>query len=177
MPVLINELRTQASPHGDASKSDVFLKVVTKRSRIKGEATTAGHEDDIEVTGWSWGVAANTAIGSTQATARRSYKQLVVLKGIDTASTGLMTALSSNDEVKEATLTMRKAGGEALDYFTMKLANARIVGVDLDVGSDGHPRERVTVAFTKIDIEYQRQQAGGAAGGAFTFGDEVMPAS
>ena len=158
----------------DAARSDVFLNVVTRRARIKGEASTTGHEDDIEVRSWAWGLVANTAIGSTQATARRSYKQLVVVKGIDSASTGLMSALASNDEVKQAVLTMRKAGGEALDYFTMTLAGARIVGVDVETGADGVPQERVSIAFTKIVVQYQRQQGSGAADGACTFTDEVM---
>ena len=158
--------------------SDVFLHVQTKRAgKIKGEATTAGHADDIGVYTWGWGVAANTAIGSTERTARRSYKHLVVTKAIDSASTGLLSALVTNDEVKEATLAMRKAGGEALDYFRMTLKDARVVSVDLEVASDGRPLERVTFAFTKIDIEYKQQDAAGLGKGSYSFNDEVMAAS
>lgn len=176
MSVPSGPLRTGPSTGAAEGRSDVFLKVVTKRSRVKGEATTGGHEDDIGLVGWTWGVSANTAIGSSAATARRSYKMLVVTKTIDSASTALMSALASNDEVKEAVLTMRKAGGEALDYFTMRLAGARIVAVDVEVGPDGIPHERVSIAFTKIEVEYQRQQKSGGAAGAFTFTDEVLPA-
>jgi len=155
--------------------SDVFLHVQTKRAgKIKGEVTTAGHADDIGVFTWSWGVSANTAIGSSERTARRIYKHLVVTKAIDSASTGLLSALVSNDEVKEATLAMRKAGGEALDYFRMILKGARVVSVDLDVASDGRPVERVTFAFTKIDIEYKQQDAAGLGKGSYAFNDEVM---
>jgi type VI secretion system secreted protein Hcp len=174
MPVQINDLQARAMPGVD-SASDVFLGITSKRAgKIKGEVTTSGHADDIAVFSWSWGMAANTAIGSTEATARRSYKQLVVLKGIDAATPGLMSVLATNDEVKEAKLTMRKAGGEALDYFTMTLNGARVVGVDIDVGSDGRPVERVAIAFTKIDVEYKRQQSAGIGSGSYTFNDEVM---
>ena len=176
MPIQINELQLRGS-HAD-SKSDIFLSLTSKRAgKIKGEVTTSGHADDIAVFAWSWGLAANTAIGSTEATARRSYKQLVLVKGIDAASAGLMTVLATNDEVKEAKLTMRKAGGEALDYFTMTLAGARVVGVDIDVGSDGHPVERVAIAFTKIEVEYKRQQGAGGGSGSYSFNDEVMAPS
>lgn len=162
---------------GSASlHADIFLHVQTKRAgKIKGEANTAGHVDDIEVRGWNWGAQAGSAIGSTAATARRSYKQLVVLKGLDSASTGLLKALASNDEVVEAKLTMRKAGGETLGYYNMTLAGARVVNLDLDVDAQGLPVERVVFAFTKIDIEYARQQPAGGSGGAFTFSDEVLP--
>ena len=167
---------THLSEFAAGAGSDIFLHVQTKRAgKIKGEANTEGHADDIDVHAWNWGVAAGSAIGSTAATARRSYKHLVVSKGIDSASTGLLNALISNDEVKEATLTMRKAGGEALDYYRMTLKDARIVGVDVDVAPDGRPLEKVVFAFTKIEIEYQRQQASGISGGACVFSDEVLP--
>jgi len=169
MPTHITEIGADAG-------SDIFLHVQTKRAgKIKGEASTEGHADDIDVRAWNWGVSAGSAIGSTAATARRSYKHLVVSKGIDSASTGLLNALISNDEVKEATLAMRKAGGEALDYYRMTLKGARVVGVDVEVAPDGRPLEKVVFAFTEIDIEYKRQQATGISGGAFVFTDEVLP--
>jgi type VI secretion system secreted protein Hcp len=174
MPISIPQLAVGSSD-GDAA-SDVFLSVQTKRAgKIKGEGTTDGHTDEINVLSWGWGISANTAIGSTERTARRVYKHLVVTKRIDTASTGLLSALATNDEVKEAKLTMRKAGGDALDYFTMTLNDARVIAVDIEVGADGRPIERVSIAFTKIAIEYQRQQSAGLASGAFSFNDEVLP--
>lgn len=175
MPVQIKELQVKAT--GGESVADIFLHVVTKRAgKIKGEGTTQGHVDDIAVRTWAWGVTANTAIGSTVSTARRSYRNLVVTKGIDSASTGLLSALASNDEVKEATLTMRKAGGEALDYFRMMLSNARVVNVEIDVQANGVPTEHVTIAFTKIEVEYTRQEGAGLGAGASTFIDEILPA-
>lgn len=156
--------------------SDVFLSVQAKRAgKVKGEVTTEGHAEDIQLLRWNWGVSANTAIGSTERTARRVYRQLVVTKAIDAASTGLLAALASNDEIKEAVLTMRKAGGEALDYFTMTLNDARVVAVDIEVDADGRPLERVSIAFTKIGIVYQAQQGAGLGSGSFSFDDEVLP--
>ena len=156
--------------------SDIFLHVQTKRAgKVKGESRTEGHADDIEVRAWSWGAQAGSAIGSTASTARRSYKQLVVMKGVDSASTGLLSALATNDEVKEATLAMRKAGGEALDYYRMTLNGARVVNIDIEVDSQGRPIEKVVFAYTKIDIEYKRQQSTGGSAGSFSFSDEVLP--
>ncbi|HEY0819515.1 MAG TPA: type VI secretion system tube protein Hcp, partial [Rhizobacter sp.] len=55
--------------------SDIFLAVQTKRAgKVKGEAMNPGHEDEIVVKGWHWGVSATSALGSTQATSRRAYK-------------------------------------------------------------------------------------------------------
>lgn len=158
------------------SDADMFLHVQTKRAgKIKGEVTTEGHVDDIEVRSWNWGVAAASAIGSTAATGRRQYKHLVIVKGIDSASTGLLSALATNDEVKEAKLTLRKAGGDALDYYTMTLAQARVVTINLDVDDSGVPTETLGLAYTKIDVEYKRQQGSGLGGASTSFSDEVLP--
>ncbi len=165
-------------PAGPVSDSDSFLHVQTRRAgKIKGESLTTGHVDDIEVRSWSWGVASASAIGSTAATARRQYKHLVIVKGIDSASTALCAALVTNDEVKEAKLTLRKAGGDALDYYTMTLSQARIVKIDLDVDEHGSPLETVGIAFAKIDVEYKRQQGTGISGAATSFSDEVVSTS
>ncbi len=173
MPVQIKEV--QVGTAAGESLADVFLHVVTRRAgKIKGESTTGGHIDDIAVNTWGWGVTANAAIGSVQSTARRAYRHLVLTKGIDSASTGLLSALVSNDEVKEATLTMRKAGGEALDYFRMLLSNARIVNVDIEVFPGGLAIEHVTIAFTKVEIEYKRQEQAGLGAAGSTFSDEIL---
>lgn len=157
--------------------ADIYLHVQTKRAgKVKGESTTGDHEGDIEVWSWHWGVAAGSAIGSSAGTARRQYRELVVAKGVDAASTGLLAALATNDEVREARLTMRKAGGEAVDYYRMTLRNARVVAVELEVDAAGRPLERVSFSYTAIEIEYQRQQASGQAAGACSFSDEVLPA-
>ena len=165
----------QSSEMPGGSGSDIFLHVQTKRAgKVKGESTTAGHADDIEVRGWRWGAQAGSAIGSTAATARRQYRPLVVIKGVDSASTGLLAALATNDEVREATLTMRKAGGEALDYYRITLNGARVIDIALDVDAQGRPTEAVTFSFTKIDIESKRHQGTGLGSGSYTFSDEVL---
>jgi type VI secretion system secreted protein Hcp len=157
------------------SGSDMFLTLQTKRAgKVKGEATTTGHVDDIEVRTMTWGVASASAIGSTAATGRRQYKHLVLVKGIDSASTALMSALVSNDEVTQAKLTLRKSGGDALDYFTMTLSQARIVQIDLAVDEQGRPTETMAIAFTKIEVEYKRQQSSGIGGASTSFNDEVL---
>ncbi|MDQ6684701.1 MAG: type VI secretion system tube protein Hcp [Pseudomonadota bacterium] len=158
------------------SGSDIFLHVKTKRAgKIKGESRTDKHVDDIEVMAWHWGVEAGSAIGSGAATSRRHYKSLVVEKRIDAASTGLLSALATNDEIKEAVLTLRKAGGSALDYYKMTIANARVIGIDVAVDCAGGPTETVTMAYTKIDIQYVSQTAAGGNAATTSFNDELLP--
>jgi len=157
----------------DAS-SDVFLRVEGPGGLIRGEATTDGHTNEIEVRSWQWGVSSGSAIGSGASTARRTYRHLVVCKGVDSASTPLVASLVNNASLSEVKLTMRKAGGEALDYFQVVLGQARVIDVDVQVDSGGRPQERVTFSFGRISLEYTPQQSAGAGGGATCFEDEVM---
>lgn len=172
MPIQINEVQLRSAL--TTSDADAFLFLQTKRAgRVKGESTAPGHEDDIVVSTWTWGVAASSAIGSTQATGRRAYKNLTITKAIDAASTPLLSVLSTNDEVKEARLSLRKAGEGQQDYFTIKLEKARVIAVDLEGDPNGGTLERVTLSFNKVSVEYRLQQGGGGRGAATTFEDEI----
>jgi type VI secretion system secreted protein Hcp len=158
-----------------SSHSDIFLSVQTKRAgKVKGEAVNPGHEDDIIVKGWHWGVAATSALGSAQATSRRAYKALTIVKQIDAATTALMAALVTNDEVKEAKLTMRKAGSDQIDYFLVTLQKARISSVDHVADEAGNTVETVTLQFNKVAVEYRPQKSAGGRGASMTFEDEIL---
>jgi type VI secretion system secreted protein Hcp len=159
---------------GNPQGADLFLHVQTRRAgKVKGESASEGHVDDIELVGWQWGLSASSALGSAQATTRRSYSALTVVKRVDQASTALMAALATNDEVKEARLTMRRAGGTQEDFYTIKLQGARITSVQQGAESDGETRETVSIAFTKVDVEYRPQRATGLRAGSTSFSDEL----
>jgi type VI secretion system secreted protein Hcp len=172
MPVQLPGLTAAAA--GSSGSADFFLHVQTKRAgKVKGEASSAGHQDDIVVSGWSWGLQAGSALGDTQATARRSYSALTVHKQVDSATTALMSALATNDEVKEAKLSLRRAGGEQEDFLVVTLKSARITSLQHSGLDDGSTRETLTIAFTEVEVEYRPQKATGLRGGAFTFTDSL----
>jgi type VI secretion system secreted protein Hcp len=155
---------------------DVFLAVQSKRSgKIRGEATAVDHKDEIQITSWDWGVTASSALGSTQATARRSYRNLAISKRVDSSTTALLSVLASNDEIKEAKLCMRKAGEGQRDFFKITLYNARVTSVDLACDSTGMLTERATLSFNRVQVEYEIQQASGQRGSGFNFNDEILP--
>ena len=124
MPVQINELMVNATA---GSQADTYLFVKTARAgKLEGESTAAGFEGDIVVHGWNWGAQAPTAVGTSQATGRRSYKNLTVTKRVDGATTKLLAALVTNDQVKEARREdiALPAGGLATDRKVADWATA-----------------------------------------------------
>lgn len=154
--------------------ADFYLHVQTKRAgKLKGEAMAPGHEDDIVIVHWDWGLSAGSAIGSVQATGRRSYTALTLVKQIDSASTALMSALATNDEVKEARLTLCRAGEGQHPFLTLTLKGARITSLKHSGDEGGSTHETVTIAFTKVDVEYVPQKGTGLRGGSMTFSDDV----
>ena len=159
---------------GGAISADMYLDLSLKRAgKVKGESTSAGHAGDVVVRGFSWGVGAAGDAVAGQQTGRRSYRQLTVTKGLDSARTALMGAVATNDEVKSAKLYLRKAGGAQEDYFCLTLEKARVASYDIDCDADGAPVERIAMSFQKVSIEYRTQNAKGAMGGTHTFDDDL----
>lgn len=154
---------------------DVFLAVQTKRGgRIKGEAAAPDHQDEIEVSSWRWAMQASSGLSHGAASTRRSYTGLTVVKAIDCATSALMSALATNDEVKEAVLTMRKSGGEMIDYFFIKLQDARVTQIEHGCDDNGDTRETVTFSFRKVEVEYRAQEGSGGRGASHVFTDEIV---
>jgi type VI secretion system secreted protein Hcp len=161
------------------ASADMFLKVeAARQGPIKGEATDTAHVDEITVHGWGWGMDGNaTSFGGKSA--NTSLQELVVRKPVDRATTGLMAALRSNEVIKKAVLTVRKAGGvAAVPYLTITVEKARITSHKLHNVEDGAPEltEEVRIAFHKIVVEYRPQDASGAGKGVNTFETEVQAA-
>lgn len=162
------------------SKCDMFLKVDgTKQGPIKGESAEQGHLDEIELVGWGWGMEGNaTAFASTAA--RTTLKELVFRKRVDSATTGLLSALRNNEVLKKAVLSVRKAGGAApVDFLTITMENGRVVSHQVQNAVDGQPDlvEEVRIAFFKVRVEYRTQDTlTGGSKGVHTFEAEVRAA-
>jgi type VI secretion system secreted protein Hcp len=86
-----------------------------------------------------------------------------------------MSALRTNELIKEATLTLRKIGKTPLEYLIIKIEEGRVMAIDLEAGdAAGSPAltERVSFSFNKISIDYTPQGADGMPQGSTSFQDE-----
>jgi type VI secretion system secreted protein Hcp len=155
---------------------DMFLMVKgAKSGPIKGEAQDSTHAGEIEVLKWSWGMQARPSLGGGGASGKASMNDLRVVKRVDSASTALMSALRSNEMISQAVLTLRKAGGTALEYLKITIEQGRVTGLTVEAGDESGSaelREQVTFSFNKITVEYVPQGADGQARGGTQFTDE-----
>jgi type VI secretion system secreted protein Hcp len=103
---------------------------------------------------------------------KRTLDQLEITKKVDAASLVLMQVVSTNDEVKKATLTVRKAGKDPLEYLVITLEEARVTSVQ---AWSEMPElcEKVTFSFKKISIDYRQQADEGTSRGGVSFSDEI----
>ena len=143
---------------------DTFLKV----GDVKGETQVKGFEDQIQVLAWSWGMSQSgtTHIGAGGGAGKVNVQDLSFTHYVDSASPTLMQACCTGKHFPDATLTMRKAGGEPLPYFTVKLTDLIVTSVS-GGGSSGEDllTENVTLNFAAFEVAYQPQDSKGAKNG------------
>jgi type VI secretion system secreted protein Hcp len=84
--------------------------------------------------------------------------------------------MRNNEEIKKGVLTVRKAGGEALEYFKITIKNGRITVFDLRSGTGDVQTELVeelSLAFQSISVEYVPQGPDGKPRGGMMFETEI----
>jgi type VI secretion system secreted protein Hcp len=154
----------------------MFLSVKgAAHGQINGEALDDQHKGEIEVLSWSWGMQGKPSLGGGGASGKATIRELKIVKRVDKASTALMSALRSNEVIKEAVLTLRKTGKTQLEYLKITIQQGRIVSLDIEAGDTSGSStliERVSFSFNKIDVEYTPQGADGQPLGGMTFQDQ-----
>jgi type VI secretion system secreted protein Hcp len=132
---------------------------------IKGESQDAKHEDEIEVLSWSWGVSqpGTVAHGGGGGVGKASFHDFNFTHHVDKASPVLMQACATGEHIKEATITVRKAGKGQRDYLVIKMTDVLVTSVSTSVSAEGDTTiEGVALALAKVDLEYKPQKSDGS---------------
>jgi type VI secretion system secreted protein Hcp len=141
--------------------TDIFARIGT----IKGESQDSKHKDEIEVLSWSWGVtqSGSFAYGGGGGQGKASFHDFNFTHPIDKASPVLLKACATGEHIKDATITVRKAGKGKQEYLVIKLSDIIITGVSLSAAADASATsESVALQFAKVDLEYKPQKADGS---------------
>ena len=156
------------------AKGDMFLLIDgQKTGTIKGESADKVYTGQIDVLGWSWGMSSSTAIGGASSGAKTSLSELRIVKAVDTATTPLMSVMRSGEIIKKGVLTVRKAGGTQIDYFTITIERGRITAIEVASQDGPDLTEQLSIAFEKIEVQYFAQDDKGARKGGSTFTTQV----
>ncbi|HYI83827.1 MAG TPA: type VI secretion system tube protein Hcp [Acetobacteraceae bacterium] len=151
---------------------DMFMKI----DGVTGEAKDSAHADEIDVIAWTWGMqqSGSRHLGGGGGSGKVNVQDLSFTKYVDKSSTDLMLFCCNGKHVKEATLTVRKAGESPVEYIKVKMSDCLISGVSTG-GSGGEDRltENVTLNFSKVEVEYTPQKEDGSGDAPATMGWDV----
>src|SRR6266852_5605448 len=106
---------------------DIFIKI----GDLKGESVDEKHKDEIQVLSWSWGMSQSgtTHAGPGGGAGKVNVSDINVTHHVDAASPNLVMACCTGEHFDKATLTMRKAGGTALEYVTLEMQEVIVTSV------------------------------------------------
>lgn len=149
--------------------SDIFIKI----DGIKGESQDSKHKDEIDVLSWSWGAnnQGTAHIGAGMGAGKVSFQDLTIVKNMDKSSPTLYEMCAKGKHIPKATLVVRKAGDEPLEFITITMQDILVTNVST-AGSNGGPggiSETVSLNFGKVEYKYveQTEKGSGAASPEF----------
>jgi type VI secretion system secreted protein Hcp len=147
---------------------DMFLKL----DGIKGEAADSKHKGEIDVLSWSWGASNSGTMhtGGGGGSGKANIQDITVTKFVDSSSHKLLRAVSTGQHIKEALLTVRKAGDKPLEYIKLTLKDCLISSISTG-GSGGEDRitENISINFANFAFEYTPQKEDGTGGAVLPF--------
>jgi type VI secretion system secreted protein Hcp len=149
--------------------SDIFAKI----GDIKGESTDDKHKDEIDVMSFSWGVTQSGAIaGGGGGAGKAQFSDFSFTTNTSKASPSLFLACASGEHIKEATITVRKAGKGQQEYLILKMTDVLVSSyqTSASAGSDTNPTENINMAFAKVEFTYKPQKEDGSLGGDISVG-------
>ena len=153
---------------------DMFLKI--EGEDVKGESRDSVHTEEIDVLAWSWGMTQSGSfhVGGGGGSGKVNVQDISITKYIDASSPNLLKACASGQHFDKATLTVRKAGGEQLEYLVLEMDKVLVSSVSTG-GSGGEVRltENVTLNFAKFKTAYTPQSDKGAEEGAIEFAWDI----
>jgi type VI secretion system secreted protein Hcp len=159
---LSSELSAQPTDGSTAAAVDYFLKI----DGIPGESTDEGHKDEIDVLSWSWGEtnAGSSTRGGGGGAGKVSMQDFHFTMKVNKASPKLMLACATGQHIKEAVLTVRKAGESQQEFLVIKFSDLLVSSYQTGGSGGVVPTDQVSLNFSKIEFEYRPQNPDGTLG-------------
>jgi type VI secretion system secreted protein Hcp len=156
---------------------NAFLRLVgTKQGDVKGSVTQKGREGKIAVIAMSHEIVSPRDLASGQASGKRQHGPLVITKEADRATVPLRSMLVSNEVAKEFELQFWRpsTGGPETQYFTIRLTNAVIASIDLQMPNNKHADLAKLETFEEVAFMYQKIEWTWTDGGLSAVDDWTM---
>jgi type VI secretion system secreted protein Hcp len=147
---------------------DMFLKI----TEAPGESKGANHVGEIDILAWSWGLSQNgsTHSGTGGGAGKVNVQDFSFTKYVDKSSPKLALLCCNGQHLKEAILTVQKAGKDPVPYVKITYNEFIVSSISMG-GSGGEDRltENVAFNFAKVKYEYTPQKDDGTKDTAIPF--------
>jgi type VI secretion system secreted protein Hcp len=143
---------------------------------IKGESMDDKHKGEIDIESFSWGLAQTGSghRGGGSGTGKVDIADISIMKKVDKSSPTLQLACANGKHITKGKLTVRKAGENPLEYFTVDLESILVSSYQISGSNGGDvPTESIALNFVKVKTEYWTQSDKGAKGENANFSWDV----
>lgn len=145
---------------------DYYLKV----DGVEGEATTRGHEKEIQLLAWQWGDTSEIgllvpAVQKIRDAAKAEFSDFHFKANMSKASPVLFKFAAKGEHIPEVKLTGLRAGGGQEEFMKITLKDAFISSYQTEgTGTDVVPTDSFSMNYAKVEFEFIPQNPDGSQG-------------
>lgn len=134
---------------------------------IPGESTARGHENEMVISSYNWGLQDAISAGGTGGGAVASkvkFSGLNVIKRVDKASPKLMLACATGRHIPGAALSFVRKNGQ--QFLLYEFADVQLPAVQDQGAAQGEatPTEAISLTFGGVRVTYRPENADGSLG-------------
>jgi len=128
-----------------------------KQGAIQGGATQKGRENRIVVIAYTHEIKAPVDAATGGPSGRRQHGLFTITKEVDKSTPLLQQALATNENLPEFELQCWRASpaGVEQQYYTIRLTNARVVGIRQQMPNTASPELRRVETYEEVSFTYQ----------------------
>ena len=143
--------------------ADNFLKL----SECPGESPDEKHKGEIELLSFTTGIVqvGSAQVGGGQGTVKSQFQDVSCVAYAGKHSPKLMEICANGKPVADAVVTIRKAGGDALEYMTWTMKNVMVSSYSSSQSGDELAVDNFTLNYDKIAFTYKEQDEKGGMKG------------
>lgn len=154
---------------------DIILKL---SNDIKGESEISGHEDEIDIVSWDWGMTQSGTghQGHGSGGGKVNVNDMHMMKYVDLSTNDLIKKCANGTHIEKGELFVRKSGGEApVEYLIITMENIMITSYNTGGSANDEDKvaENLSLNFKKFEVKYTLQEASGAPGAESIAGWDV----
>ena len=154
-----------------------FVKIEPQLGQpLPGESQVAGHVNESDVLGYSWGASNSIQLGGGQGAGKVNFQDMSFTKFVDGISPALLLACATGQPYNNIVLKgARRKGGALQEYLTVKLTTAFVSSVSIG-GQAGGARqtENITITFARVELTVRKLNPDGTLGEPTTISWNVL---